>query len=799
MKRPTRAARLGVVLSGEGSLVSIRNVAFGCGMATGIAAVLCAGGSSPAWAKSSTLAYVANAGTNNVQIVDLETGQTVNTLYTGPAPWRLIPSPDGKRLLVQHWYSATTAVVNLADNRVESVLPVRGPGVFTAKGKTFLTYSWPGSLRESYDTTTWKRTDQRQTEDRLVYDLMPWGEALYLGQYDPVAGANRTVFDSVSVSGLSGTAGAGSVRTGTSPAKLVMDPTRKFLVTANVDDQDLTIINENGATARVTVGQGPRDVFFTKDGKRLIVLCWKRNARVSEIYTLSVDWKARPWPTFKAEKTLRVPAGLVAGTGGPDGKLFYVLDRLGNRLTAFETESLEERQSVAVGSEPSAFVLRQVSPGERRRLAEKPEARKRLEQILTKAQSRGAAYRDVAFTETITSEVPEESKNPGDRSETGANLSVKTVTSTIKTSVKLPDSVRQAFKDGGVRLAQGGQAILVLKDGRFVGTPRQDLLYVLYALYGLPVGDVIRHLAGDVPGSPFLRNGIAVDIVRSVEEEGHRYDTIGAMGDHDQVSQLWISAETGLPVSLVEQFPVMRSKTPHRSDEGFSGLTETKLRYAKQPGGQVVPVRLSRYVDGREAGVVDITDIAFDQSLPAEPFDLTRLGGVLKPVSKKPATVRVSAGDGPGVAVVGLGNDHIDSPLSDHVPYNSNPPSSGPHTPYIARWGVHTIPIPPETQVHNLEDGGVLLQFSCETPCPDLVKDLEKVSPLHERVIVAPYPLMEHRIALTAWERIDVMDAFDEARITAFIEAYAGKDHHPAGGEAPTASSQSPGEPKGVK
>jgi YVTN family beta-propeller protein len=72
--------------------------------------------SSPATAKPVTLAYIANAGNNHVQILDVETGQTVNKLYTGAAPWRLIESPDEKRLLVQHWYSETTAVVNLATN-----------------------------------------------------------------------------------------------------------------------------------------------------------------------------------------------------------------------------------------------------------------------------------------------------------------------------------------------------------------------------------------------------------------------------------------------------------------------------------------------------------------------------------------------------------------------------------------------------------------------------------------------------------------------------------------------------------
>jgi hypothetical protein len=456
----------------------------------------------------------------------------------------------------------------------------------------------------------------------------------------------------------------------------------------------------------------------------------------------------------------------------------------------FDANTLEEKQSFAVGGDPSTFVLRTVSARERTRLARKSEARIELEKIIALMKSRGTAFRDVRFTETITSEVPDEPKDPAKGSAPTAKPPTKTVTSTTKTMIRLPDSVRQELVDGAVRLAQGGRAIFVNKAGRFIETPRQDLLYALYALYGLPVEDVVRYLAGDVPGSPWLRNGMAVDIVRTVDEEGHRYYAIGAMGNHEQVSQLWVSAETGLPMSLVEQFPVMRPQNPHGEDAGFGGLTETKLRYSAQKGGQVIPTRLSRYVDGKEVSVVDITDVVFDQNLSADRFDLARLGGVLKAAPKKPATARVSADTGPGVPVVGLGNDHIETPFSERAPYNSNPPTSGPHTPYIAEWGAHTVPIPPETQVHNLEDGGVLLQYSCPTPCPDLVRQLEGASTWHERVVVAPYPLMEHRIALTAWERIEILNEFDEERVTAFIEAYAGKDHHPAKGEGSSDASR---------
>jgi len=50
-------------------------------------------------------------------------------------------------------------------------------------------------------------------------------------------------------------------------------------------------------------------------------------------------------------------------------------------------------------------------------------------------------------------------------------------------------------------------------------------------------------------------------------------------------------------------------------------------------------------------------------------------------------------------------------------------------------------------------------------------------------VILAPYPGLKEKIALTAWSRIDKLDDFDEDRIVGFIEAYIHIDHHPAGGE----------------
>lgn len=136
-----------------------------------------------------------------------------------------------------------------------------------------------------------------------------------------------------------------------------------------------------------------------------------------------------------------------------------------------------------------------------------------------------------------------------------------------------------------------------------------------------------------------------------------------------------------------------------------------------------------------------------------------------------------AAADLPGTKAEDQGNLHIASETVAHVPYNTDPPTSGPHLPYIAPWGVHTRPIPRELQVHNLEDGGVMVQYSCD--CPDIVNRLREIVQRYDRyVILAPYPSMKARIALTAWTRIDTMDQLDESRVRRFIDAYRGIDHH---------------------
>lgn len=126
--------------------------------------------------------------------------------------------------------------------------------------------------------------------------------------------------------------------------------------------------------------------------------------------------------------------------------------------------------------------------------------------------------------------------------------------------------------------------------------------------------------------------------------------------------------------------------------------------------------------------------------------------------------------------------NHI-APGEGHVPYSTDPPTSGPHVGSVPAFSVYTSPITKELQVHGLEDGGVVINYKPDLDKPTVDK-LASLAQFYEKtpgkthVIMSPYPSLSNAIVLTSWGRIDRLDAFDEARIRRFIDEYVNIDHH---------------------
>lgn len=156
--------------------------------------------------------------------------------------------------------------------------------------------------------------------------------------------------------------------------------------------------------------------------------------------------------------------------------------------------------------------------------------------------------------------------------------------------------------------------------------------------------------------------------------------------------------------------------------------------------------------------------------------------------------------------------------------YNSNPPTSGNHFAAWAKRGVYDRVISDGYLIHSLEHGYTILSYNCSeegkeankvtykkgdpltllteeiqgrmspftpenppasevnlseqfasTNCKQMVERLGQFLKEYQRVIVVPRPSLDTQIALTAWGKIDKMNAFDENRIRAFIAAYHNK------------------------
>lgn len=160
------------------------------------------------------------------------------------------------------------------------------------------------------------------------------------------------------------------------------------------------------------------------------------------------------------------------------------------------------------------------------------------------------------------------------------------------------------------------------------------------------------------------------------------------------------------------------------------------------------------------------------------------LGGVgVLALIAVPITINVvRSANLPGEKFPSQGNRHI--AVGTNVPeYNSDPPTSGPHTSDLASWGTYgpDEDVHEQRLIHNMEDGGVILWYEpSDDPeeTEDRISVLEQASRGYRHVVIAPRPDMPTPYTLTAWQRLQRFETGDVEAMRTFVEAYEGTDHH---------------------
>lgn len=133
-----------------------------------------------------------------------------------------------------------------------------------------------------------------------------------------------------------------------------------------------------------------------------------------------------------------------------------------------------------------------------------------------------------------------------------------------------------------------------------------------------------------------------------------------------------------------------------------------------------------------------------------------------------------------GEAVPVLGSTpHIPSVTSPHVPYNSNPPTSGQHVAFTAPWGFHTEVIADEVLIHNLEHGGIWISYK-DAKATETIEQLRALLPqLPRKTVVTLRPNNDSRIAVAAWGRLMTLDRVDAGMIVRFANEFRNKSPEP--------------------
>jgi len=123
----------------------------------------------------------------------------------------------------------------------------------------------------------------------------------------------------------------------------------------------------------------------------------------------------------------------------------------------------------------------------------------------------------------------------------------------------------------------------------------------------------------------------------------------------------------------------------------------------------------------------------------------------------------------PGKSFSILNSNHIKIGAS-HLPYNSNPPTSGQHYAVPAKWGIYEHELPDEQVVHNLEHGGIWISYKpgIDNAIRVKLEDIGKLNP--NGMIISPRSADDSNIAIASWGRLLKLDKFDASKIKLFIK-----------------------------
>lgn len=311
-------------------------------------------------AHAQTVAYVANAVSNSVSVIDTSSNTVIATIPTGTAPGSVAALPDGSRVYVSvsgnQPNGGFVTVIDTATNTIVGNIPVTGdPGslAVTPDGQrlyvtTSVQFFSPGDvivIDTATNTVTGSPITVRPAPGGLA--ITPDGKHAYVGNN---SGTGITLIDTTTNSVV-----IPNIPTDAFPLDLAVTPDGAFVYVANdnpfVPSVSVIATATNTRVATVLAPISPSDLAITPDGTHVYVSINNQNF-------LSIIDTATNTITGPSIPVGNRPAGLAIT---PDGKSVYVATSADNAVSVVDTATNTRAATIPVGSFPIALTIANVS------------------------------------------------------------------------------------------------------------------------------------------------------------------------------------------------------------------------------------------------------------------------------------------------------------------------------------------------------------------------------------------------------------------------------------------------------
>jgi YVTN family beta-propeller protein len=284
------------------------------------------------------VAYVMNSGAASISVIDMDTRTELRRIPVLREPHHVIPTPDGKEILVGDSAGNEFFVIDPNTGEVKRRLPVADPYLmgFSPNAKYLVVNGLARAQVDIYDPATYKlikRFPLKSMPSHLAFSPDSSHVYITLQGTDKLAAIDLVKMEVQWVEPV-----------GKTPAGVIWHNGK--LLVANMGSDDVVVVNPaTGAVERrIQIGRGTHQIFAQPDGKLLWV-----NSRVDGA-TTALDPK-----TLNVVRTYNVPSGPDCIDFAPDGKL-WITRRFAGQVAVLDPAT-GAIQNIAVGRSPHGIFL----------------------------------------------------------------------------------------------------------------------------------------------------------------------------------------------------------------------------------------------------------------------------------------------------------------------------------------------------------------------------------------------------------------------------------------------------------